>query len=123
MSFLNYKGLSQGRFEKLVGLSNGYLDKLRHAPSVAKTQIIIDTFPELNRTWLLTGEGEMLNSDSPLGVAQPENCGIGIPFYERAIMCGSPADFDACIKASQSDGQIMLPRSGYEKTARFTTSR
>lgn len=110
MSFLNYKGLSQGRFEKLVGLSNGYLDKLRHAPSVAKTQIIIDTFPELNRTWLLTGEGEMLNSDSPLGVAQPENCGIGIPFYERAIMCGSPADFDACIKASQSDGQIMLPR-------------
>ena len=110
ISFLNYKGLSQGRFEKLVGLSNGYLDKLRHAPSVAKTQIIIDTFPELNRTWLLTGEGEMLNSDSPLGVAQPENCGIGIPFYERAIMCGSPADFDACIKASQSDGQIMLPR-------------
>ena len=71
---------------------------------------ILCEFPELSQSWLLTGEGEMLNGDSPLGVAQPENYDIGIPFYERAIMCGSPADFDACIKASQSDGQIMLPR-------------
>lgn len=63
MSFINYKRLSQRKFERLVGFSNGYLDKLRHAPSVEKTQIIIDTFPELNRIWLLTGEGEMLNGD------------------------------------------------------------
>lgn len=108
MSFLNYKGLSQGRFEKLVGFSNGYLDKLRHAPSVAKTQIIIDTFPELNRTWLLTGEGEMLNaSDGTAPAAQADDAGI--PFYEHAIMCGSPADFDACIEANKADGRIALP--------------
>lgn len=107
ISFLNYKGLSQGRFEKLVGFSNGYLDKLRHAPSVAKTQIIINTFPELNRNWLLTGEGEMLNGGGAAPAAH--GGGTGIPFYERAIMCGSPADFDACIEASKSDGRIVLP--------------
>lgn len=109
-SFIEYKNISIREFERVCGLSNGYYKSLRHAPSSEKLSAILRTFPELNRTWLLTGEGEMLNSDSPLGVAQPENCGIGIPFYERAIMCGSPADFDACIKASQSDGQIMLPR-------------
>lgn len=106
MSFINYKGLSQGRFERLVGFSNGYLDKLRHAPSVAKTQIIIDTFPDLNRTWLLTGEGEMLNGGEAADMAQGKS---GIPFYERAIMCGSPSDFDACIEANKADGRIMLP--------------
>lgn len=108
MSFLNYKGLSQGRFERLVGFSNGYLDKLRHAPSVGKTQIIIETFPELNRTWLLTGEGEMLNSDKPVAVEQAGG-GTGIPFYERRIRCGSPDDFGACIEANKADGRIMLP--------------
>lgn len=105
MSFLNYKGLSQGRFEKLVGFSNGYLDKLRHAPSLAKTQIIIDTFPELNRTWLLTGEGEMLNRNGSKAAGDKG----GIPFYGKTLMCGSPADFDACIEENKAEGHIMLP--------------
>ena len=106
ISFINYKGLSQRKFERLVGFSNGYLDKLRHAPSVEKTQIIIDAFPDLNRTWLLTGEGEMLNDYKPVAMTQGE----GIPFYEHSIACGSPDDFNACIEANKADGHIMLPR-------------
>lgn len=42
-------------------MSNGYIDKLRLSPSPEKIEIITQTFPELNRVWLLTGEGEMLN--------------------------------------------------------------
>ena len=33
----------------------------------------------------------------------------GIPFYDRAIECGTPADFNACIEADKADGRIMLP--------------
>ena len=60
MTFISYLGIGQGKFEKKVGLSNGYLSQLRHSPSATKLQKIIDAFPDLNESWLLTGEGEML---------------------------------------------------------------
>ena len=58
--FYESKGMSKREFEKAVGLSNGYIDKLRISPSPEKLEMIYLTFPDLNRVWLLTGEGEML---------------------------------------------------------------
>ena len=57
------KGLSQKRFEQAVGLSNGYINQLRHSPSATKLQRIIDAFPDLNDKWLMTGQGEMLKTE------------------------------------------------------------
>lgn len=62
MMFKDYLGIGQAKFEKLAGLSNGYLNQLRNAPGAVKLQSIIYAFPELNKNWLLTGEGNMLNS-------------------------------------------------------------
>lgn len=61
--FIRKKGLSQKRFEQAVGLSNGYINQLRHSPSATKLQRIIDAFPDLNDKWLLTGQGEMLKTE------------------------------------------------------------
>lgn len=61
ISFYTKKGLSKREFERLCGLSNGYIDKLRISPSPEKLESICLTFPELNRVWLLTGEGDMFN--------------------------------------------------------------
>ena len=61
--FMRKKGLSQKRFEQAVGLSNGYINQLRHSPSATKLQRIIDAFPDLNDKWLLTGQGEMLKTE------------------------------------------------------------
>lgn len=49
-------------FEKKCGFSNGYLASLKDCPSSEKLAIILDKYPNLNKVWLLTGEGEMLNS-------------------------------------------------------------
>ena len=62
MKFIAYKQIGQTKFEKLAGLSNGYLNQLRKAPGVDKIQMIIGAFPDLNQQWLLTGEGEMLSN-------------------------------------------------------------
>lgn len=59
--FYETKGLSKKAFERKCGLSNGYMDKLRNCPSQEKLESIYLTFPDLNRVWLLTGEGEMLS--------------------------------------------------------------
>lgn len=66
LSYIEAKGISIREFEKSARLSNGYLKSLRHAPSGGKLSTILSTFPDLNRNWLLTGEGEMLLDASSL---------------------------------------------------------
>ena len=60
--FIKYKNLSQKKFERLCGLSNGYVNNIRQSIMPDKLQIIARQFPELNKSWLLTGDGEMIHS-------------------------------------------------------------
>lgn len=66
VEYLKFKGIGQNRFEKQAGLSTGYINKLRKEPSPTKLRGIINAAPDLNEQWLLTGKGEMLNSDVTL---------------------------------------------------------
>lgn len=61
--FISYKGIRRSVFEKTCGLSNGYTRNLKESPSVSKIEDILTAYPELNRVWLLSGEGEMLLSE------------------------------------------------------------
>lgn len=71
--FIKYKDLSQKRFEETVGLANGYVNNIRRSVTNDKLQKIALHFPELNKTWLLTGEGEMLNTSdvTPVTLEEP----------------------------------------------------
>ena len=75
MKFMSYREISASRFERMCGLSNGYFNKLRNAPGLDKIDKMLRVFPELNREWVLTGEGSMLNDGyttfEPVGVATP----------------------------------------------------
>lgn len=59
--FTSYKGITVAEFERICGLSNGYVGKIRNAIGRKKLEDILSAFPDINRVWLLTGEGEMLN--------------------------------------------------------------
>lgn len=63
--FYKELGLNKREFERSINASNGYLDKLRNSPSPKKLEIIFLTYPQLNRVWLLSGEGDMLNTTTP----------------------------------------------------------
>lgn len=58
--FIKNKGLSQGKFESIAGLSNGYINNVKGSIGANSLQKIFRAFPELNQKWLLSGEGEML---------------------------------------------------------------
>lgn len=62
--FAMSQGLKIARFESMCGLGNGYVNKLKGEPGSRKLEDILRVFPQLNRTWLLFGEGEMLKSDA-----------------------------------------------------------
>ena len=58
--FLAYLDIGQVKFEEIVGLSRGFVNKVGDSIREANLKKITDAYPELNTNWLKTGEGEML---------------------------------------------------------------
>ncbi len=58
--FISLRGIKRSVFERTCGFSNGYTRNLKENPSGTKIEDILSAYPELNRVWLLSGEGEML---------------------------------------------------------------
>lgn len=74
--FLNYKNITVKRFEEECDLSNGYISSMRKGFGTQKLNNVLTKYPELNREWLLYGEGEMLKSATgsqlPTHSSQPD---------------------------------------------------
>lgn len=64
IKFIKSLGIGKTKFEKIVGLSNGYVNKLKNAPGADKLASIEKSYPLLSHEWLMTGAGEMLKSGS-----------------------------------------------------------
>ena len=58
--FIEHKGISVREFERVCGLSNGYVNGIIQTIMPNKLSDIILQFPELNASWVLTGDGTML---------------------------------------------------------------
>lgn len=63
IQFVKHKGLKMKEFEELCKLSSGYVTSMRKGYGQEKLNNVLTVFPELNREWLLYGEGSMLNED------------------------------------------------------------
>ena len=64
--YCRYKGVPISQFEKRCGLSNGYINAMRKGFSNDKLEIVLRTFPDINKVWLLLGEGNMLNAEAAM---------------------------------------------------------
>lgn len=58
--FLEHLHIGQAAFERRVGISNGYVNNLNGSIGSSVIGKIATAYPELNTSWLLTGEGEMI---------------------------------------------------------------
>lgn len=72
LQYLNYKGISENRATIECKLSQGLLHQAKTGKSDLGTKTIdkiVDTYQELDKSWLLTGEGEMLKGSVPTAPA------------------------------------------------------
>lgn len=67
LKYLEYKGVNQHVFEKMIGVSNGYLNT-QHKRNAGMGEVVLNKIliecKEICPTWLLTGKGEMLINDN-----------------------------------------------------------
>jgi len=67
--YMKYKGLNDNKVTVQLSLSVGLIGKSRQKGrdlSDASIEKILNFYADLNRNWLLIGEGEMLNSDEDM---------------------------------------------------------
>lgn len=62
--FCEHKSMSIKQFEESCGMSNGYISSMRKGFGKEKLNQVLNQFPDLNRDWLLFGEGEMLKTQT-----------------------------------------------------------
>lgn len=60
LEFCKYKGIPIRQFEIQCDMSNGYVSSMRSGLGLKKLENVLNAFPDLNRDWLLYGEGEMI---------------------------------------------------------------
>ena len=95
--FIEYKGLKMKDFESMCGLSTGYVTSMRKGFGREKLNNVLTAFPDLNRDWLLYGEGEMIlnSTNDPPQVVQVQPNRNGILVYDVDATCGkNPRDID-----------------------------
>lgn len=69
ITFITSRDLTISQFEKRVGVAKGYVNNISKSIGLERLERISHQFPELNKGWLLTGEGSMLK-DSHLADSQ-----------------------------------------------------
>lgn len=62
--FIEYKGMSTQKFERIVGLSNASVSKMGDNTRQSTLDKISTKFPDLDIVWLKTGIGEMINKNN-----------------------------------------------------------
>ncbi len=116
--YIDFKGLKVSSVEKATGFSNGALaSQLRNNKTIGvdKLENILNTYPDVNPTWLLTGQGEMLKSENNLPITKnnheskvPTTSAKKIPYFEDIQVTAGP-DFMYDPAAATPSDFIYVP--------------
>ena len=99
--FLKHLGIGQAKFATIIGASKGFANNVGDSIRTEKLDKIKEHYPELNITWLLTGEGDMLKTPETENLPQPRK---KIPVYDSQTIGGVNgivANVDGSAKVSE----------------------
>lgn len=115
LQFISNENIEKARFEKESGLSNGFVDKVGSSIRSKSLDKIRKRFPHLSISWLLTGEGNMLNTGniSVVGDSNISNTGViegGVVLetnQEIKLLRAKVKELEAEVKELKNDKVIL----------------
>lgn len=113
--------MSQTEFGHILGVAPTYVGAMRKSLSLEKVNRMMQVFPDLNRDWLLYGEGEMLrNPDSPTG-EQGQNAvrESEVPMLPVAAYAGNLQYWSNPVQLADCE-KILSPIRGVDFAIRVT---
>lgn len=105
--YMIHKGLNDNQVTVQCSLAVGLLSQARKGKSdLGRKTIdrILTEYQDLNRTWLLTGEGSMLNTEVPAASAAGS---IALPLIPITAMAGALTGTDISITAKDCDMYVV----------------
>lgn len=110
--FIEHKNLPVCKFEDECGLSNGYIAAMRKGFGEEKLNNVLKAFPDLNREWLLYGEGDMIKIPATMTIYNPtpeeENPeGVNVSVFPAPAIEEAKAEAIEEYKAEESI--VMVP--------------
>lgn len=108
--FIERKELSVRDFERSIGASNGYVSSIRRSIGAERLSDILATYPDLNRDWLLYGEGSMLLSDNPMITAVPIDAPevVYLPVVPHSARAGTLGEYEQLFADDYSRRQPVI---------------
>lgn len=119
LQFLKEKRLSQTEFTKSIGVSATYIGAMRKSLSADKVMKIRERYPELNTTWLLYGEGEMLVKAAVAEKRSDVPEGYEVPLLPVAAFAGNLQSWSDGYALSQCE-KIVAPVKGVDFAIRLS---
>lgn len=106
LDFIKQEGVTIAEFERLTGLSNGYIMKMKRRNSefgYGQIRKIITSCPSLSESWLLTGNGPMLKNTT---IRQENN--------ENAVAQNFGTIHNTSHHSAAADANHYVPRATYD---------
>jgi len=113
IEFLAHLGIGQHKFEKNVGLSIGYINKLKGDMKLDTINKVFSAYPELNKEWLISGKGEMLKGGtvvniSDYSISQFKQNGYA-PYYSYLRVSAGQYDLSTIEQKEVPDSWVKFP--------------
>lgn len=114
IEFVKHKGITMKTFEQRCGLSSGYVTSMRKGFGSDKLNNVLMAFPELNRDWLLYGEGEMIKgsvSQTSHGDNSPNINGNGNHLEPTSSLLDKALDEISAMRKALTDALAVNQRN------------
>ena len=111
LKIIKYSGCSASAFANKIGYNQSNLSKVINGKRDVNNNLIdaiCNKFPEINRVWLLTGEGDMFDDSS---LEAKKSFTSGTPYYNVDFIGG----FDLVINDQTINPEYLIQFKPYEK--------
>lgn len=112
MQLIAALGMSKAEFERVCGLSNGYVNSIRNTIGSKGIAQILAQFPQVNKSWLVFGEGEMFVDNKGEMINAPINQEINGGYNTQVAgnnnQVNSPATLDKAISEISEQRKMLI---------------